>query len=420
MMKFAILLFISLAVCACGGENSNISDIRKKLATRWGGRHGVHGDYRGPYAVYGSPYGEYAYPHGGHNARGYGRVASANAASGPSGASAGAASEYAPRANHHTKHAPFHRMPSPHHPANGATASATVGHGQQFYPPNQYQPPVFAAPRYGAPPASRKVASAAATAGPGGSADAVAGTTGGTAASATATSGHVDPHSRAVSEAAVYNEHFEQPENVNTYAAAHGTYDNNGDGHESSSYARSTKDVHNHEDGRQNDNHYYNAHSYGNTYDENKHEAFQKNDEDVVHTPTVFRSTKSSTNYVKDLNKARRESGSGVLAHDKHSSSYNKNSRKFNEQVDKRKDKRGAGVADTASFSSSSNFDDEDDEIYDSDGLGTFVGVDGIRHPARPTSMAAATATSSVGNGGVSTSTAVGNGAASSSASSGH
>lgn len=152
-------------------------------------------------------------------------------------------------------------------------------------------------------------------------------------------------------------------------ASAVGTFSSDDNGRESSSYKRTTENVENHEDGRADDNHYYNAQSYGKTDDENLHEAFNKNDEDVEQTPTVYRSKKSGENYVMDYNKARRESGSGVLAKDKHSSAFNKNYKKFNEHVDQASDRQGAGFAENVSSVTTQNFDDADEEIYDSDGF---------------------------------------------------
>lgn len=153
-------------------------------------------------------------------------------------------------------------------------------------------------------------------------------------------------------------------------ASSTGTYSNNDNGRESSSYKRSTENLQNHEDGHVDDNHYYNAQSYGKAEDEDMHEAFNKNDEDIEQTPTVYRSKKSGENYVMDFKKARRESGSGVLAKDKHSSAFNKNSKKFTENVDQAHAVAGNGFVEDHNHVTTHALDDEDEEIYDSDGFG--------------------------------------------------
>lgn len=170
-------------------------------------------------------------------------------------------------------------------------------------------------------------------------------------------------------------------------AANAGTYSNADHGKESSSYRRSTENLLNHEDGHVDDNHYYNAQSYGKTDDENLHEAFNKDDEDIEETPHLFRKKKSGENYVLDYNKARRESGSGVLAKDRHSSAFNKNSRRFLENVDQKHKIRGNGIVENVNHVTAHNFDDDDEEVFDSDGLGAPAG-----YPASSAAAAAAAA----------------------------
>jgi len=194
----------------------------------------------------------------------------------------------------------------------------------------------------------------------------------------------------ATAQAGVVNE-FSGPTS-NSYVATTGTYANNDQGRESSAYKRVSETVENQEEGRADDNHYYNSQSFGRAEDENLHEAFSKNDEDIEHTPTVFRSKKSGENYVKDFNKSIRETGSGVLAKDKHSSAYNKNSKKFNEKVDQSHSKEGAGIIEQTNDVTSHDFDDEDEEIFDSDGLEGFVGHGAQAGAAASTNGGGATA----------------------------
>lgn len=154
-----------------------------------------------------------------------------------------------------------------------------------------------------------------------------------------------------------------------TVSSATGAYAGTDNGRESSAYKRSTENIQNHEDGHVDDNHYYNAQSYGKTEDEKLHEAYNNNDEDVEQTPTLYRSKKSGENYVMDYNKARRESGSGVLASDKHSSAFNKNSKRLIENVDRSHTREGDGIIEDVNVVSATDLDDADEEIYDSDGL---------------------------------------------------
>lgn len=154
------------------------------------------------------------------------------------------------------------------------------------------------------------------------------------------------------------------------HSSSIGTYSNNDNGRESSSYKRSTENVQQHENGHEDDNHYYNAQSYGKAEDEDLHEAFNKNDEDITQTPTLYKSKKSGENYVMDYKKARHESGSGVLAKDKHSSAFNKNSNRLIENVDEGHSRFGDGIVEDVNRVSALNLDDEDEEIFDSDGFG--------------------------------------------------
>lgn len=192
-------------------------------------------------------------------------------------------------------------------------------------------------------------------------------------------------------------------------ASSSGTYSNNDNGRESSSYKRSTENVQNHEDGNVNDNHYYNAQSYGKAQDEDLHEAFNKNDEDIEQTPTVYRSKKSGENYVMDFKKAHRETGSGVLAKDKHSSAFNKNTKKFTENVDQAQSREGNGFFEDQNRVSTQVLDDEDEEVYDSDGFAHPTPVLGARGGAAAASAAAGGAS---GLGGVSSSAAAATAAA--------
>lgn len=183
-------------------------------------------------------------------------------------------------------------------------------------------------------------------------------------------------------------------------AAATGTYANTDLGKESSSYRRSTENLLNHENGHVDDNHYYNAQSYGKTDDENLHEAYNKDDEDIEQTRHLFRRKKSGENYVLDYNKASRESGSGVLAKDKHSSAFNKNSRKLVENVHQKHKIRGNGVVEDVNHVTSHDLDDDDEEIFDSDGLeGPHVG-----HVGHGGSSSAAAAASAAADGSVASS----------------
>lgn len=185
-------------------------------------------------------------------------------------------------------------------------------------------------------------------------------------------------------------------------SSASGTYSNNDNGRESSAYKRSTENLQKHEDGRVDDNHYYNAQSYGKAEDEDLHEAFNKNDEDIEQTPTVYRSKKSGENYVMDFKKAHRESGSGVLAKDKHSSAFNKNSKKFRENVDQSHARSGAGVLVDENRVSTQNLDDEDEEIFDSDGFGQPLSAAGSGGAAAASSAAGG----ALGSGSVASSAA--------------
>lgn len=189
---------------------------------------------------------------------------------------------------------------------------------------------------------------------------------------------------------------------VGEAAAATGTYANSDHGKESSAYRRSTENLLNHEDGHVDDNHYYNAQSYGKTDDENMHEAYNKDDEDVEQTAHVYRKKKSGENYVLDYNKARRESGSGVLAKDRHNSAFNKNSRKFIENVDQKHKIRGNGIVENINHVTAHNFDDDDEEHFDSDGLDAPVA------PYGGSAVAASAAAAAAANGGSAASSASG------------
>lgn len=184
-----------------------------------------------------------------------------------------------------------------------------------------------------------------------------------------------------------------------------GTLSGLDNGSESSAYTRSTEKVNGKEQGHVDDNHYYNAQSYGKSDDTNLHEAYNKNDEDIIQTPTVYRSKKNQENYVKDFNKNRRETGSGVVAKDNHSSGYSKNTNKLIEHVDQKHSKVGEGVVENVNHVSSQHLDDEDEEIYDSDGLGSHAGA-GMHGMGAHGSGVSASATASAA--GVSTSAAVG------------
>lgn len=164
----------------------------------------------------------------------------------------------------------------------------------------------------------------------------------------------------------------------NTYSAAAGTYADAGNGRESSAYKRSTENIQNHEDGHVDDNHYYNAQSYGKTDDEKLHEAYNNNNEDIEQSPTLYRSKKSGENYAMDYAKSRRESGSGVLASDKHSSAFNKNSKRLIENVDQTHSREGNGIIEDTNVASAQDLNDADEEIYDSDGFnGEYAGAAG-------------------------------------------
>lgn len=156
-------------------------------------------------------------------------------------------------------------------------------------------------------------------------------------------------------------------------AASTGTMAGQGAERESSSYKRNTESLEKHESGKEDDDHYYSAQSYGSSEDENLHEAFNDFDEDVEATANVYRSKKSGGNYVKDYNKSVKASGTGVLAKDKHSSAYKKNSKRFNENVDQTHQSESNGFVEDVNQATKQDYHDEDEEIYDSDGYGNNV-----------------------------------------------
>jgi len=407
---------IVLATVAIRETEADFGRLREKLMSR--NRQGAHAKAKAQASVYDNghvPAYQPAYYSG------YPTPVAGGAAGGSASASASASATSKAR-NHHPHHDHFR---APYVPA-----TSPVYHGGHVHAPapavqHHYQPPTFRfGTHYNQPAVHHRAgahhvhphhhhsggaaaASAAATSagGLGGGAAASSATAsgmgGGAAASSAAArasrAGHSSVAGAAASVASTpmnagshvveeenFEEHYEEPATDNTYVAQTGAYANDGQGRESSSYVRATENVEKHEDGSEDDDHYYNAHSFGKTYDENKHEAYNNADEDVLHTPNVFRSKKSSTNYVKDLSKARRETGSGVLAHDKHSASYNKNSRKFKENVDQHYNREGAGFSESQASATAQAHEDEDEERMDSDGLGTFVGVDGRVHQRHP------------------------------------
>lgn len=256
---------------------------------------------------------------------------------------------------------------------------------QQFIPP---QPPMpMTLPRHRtrfAAPAAMRVNRAMPTgSGAASSSAASGGAAGGGGAAAAAAASGAGGHDNALPVAPMpvgyegLNQHLSQDESLHTsyhpgeqvYATSAGTYADNGNGHESSSYLRNTENIVKHEDGREDDNHYYQAQSYGKALDENKHEAYNNADEDIMQTAQMFRKKKTSTNWVSDYNRNQRESGSGVLAKDQHSTAYNKDLHRFVENVDRRHNSDIGGVASSSSAVTSNNYDDEDESYFDSDGV---------------------------------------------------
>lgn len=167
------------------------------------------------------------------------------------------------------------------------------------------------------------------------------------------------------------SESYEQPEEVAESSAVAGTYNDDGALVENSLYQRETEDQEDHEDGKADEDHYYKAQSYGKAQDERKRERYNKNFEDIEHSPTIYRSKKNSENYELNYDKASRLTGSGVFAKDRRSSAFQRNRRRFNERVNQTKTRTGAGVDERAVASTNNEFDDEEEEIMDSAGLAT-------------------------------------------------
>lgn len=283
---------------------------------------------------------------------------------------------------HHNQHQHQHQHQHPHH---------HNGHHQQH--PQHYvesqRGPVYQ------PGAATSSAAAAVSGGHHGGSAAAASAASGVSASA-AGSFHAPEHNHHTVDREELNQQYYEPETVDHYEAKAGTFNDNAGGTlEEGSYVRDTETVEKHEDGREDGDHYYNAHAYGKSGDVNKYTAYNNGDEDILHTPNVYRKKKSNTNFVSNFNKQHRETGSGVIAHDKHSAMFNKNTKKVKENVDQRYSKAGEGLTETKNFNSKTDIDDEDEEAMDSRGLGNFVGVDGVAHARRPdfgTSVAAASA----------------------------
>lgn len=239
--------------------------------------------------------------------------------------------------------------------------------------------------------ATSSAAATSAGGGAGGAAATSSGASGGSmrgaaaAASASAGGQHYAPdHNHHTLDREEMSEHYHQPESVNHFEAQSGTFaDGKGGEFEHGSYVRETESAESHEDGREDGDHYYNAQAYGKSGDVNNHMAYNNKDEDLIHTPNLFRKKKSKTNFVSNYNKQHRETGSGVVAHDKHSAMFNKNSKKLKENVDQHYAKGSEGAMKTKAYNSHSDIDDEDEMETDTRGLGNFVGVDGVVHGKR-------------------------------------
>jgi hypothetical protein len=222
-------------------------------------------------------------------------------------------------------------------------------------------------------------------------------------------SGH-DFHSVEESEE---SEHYEEPETVDEYAAQAGTFTTDGNGVASRSYNRNTEFEENHEEGEEDDDQYLNSGSYGKTINEGHEEFYNDNNEDVEHTPTTFRKKASSTNYSKKVNKNGSESGSSVLAKNKHRAAFKNTGRRFKENVDRASQMQGSGVFHNEASSEASEFDENEEEAMDSRNLGNFVGADGFHHARRPSfnpAAATSSAAAASSNGGASTSSSTSSG----------
>lgn len=162
---------------------------------------------------------------------------------------------------------------------------------------------------------------------------------------------------------------YSEPEETQELAAAAGTLADE-TVVENQEYHRDTEDLEEHEDGNAEDDHYYKAQSYGKAGDTKKKENYNKNFEDIEHTPTVYKRKTGSESYNLDFNKQLRETGSGVLAKDRRRSAFNRNAKRFNERVNQARTRVGAGLDERATSSTNNGFDEEDEEISDSDGFG--------------------------------------------------
>lgn len=366
-MNITFVLISSILITSCV-SGSGIDSLRAKLRSRFPGVGRSQG-FGGAAAASSA-----AVANGGYGAPAYGSPAYGGSAAAAAAAAASGGARYAARPAYDPFPAELDEEefvdtpPAPRFGGSAASAAAAASVATGARPAAHYRPPAPVRPvvnldtfrrhnvAYNKPPVryvNQYPAVGGGAASAAAAASAAGGGYGGAASSAAAAAGAAGGSGGYAGET----------------AAATGTYANSDHGKESSSYRRSTENLLNHEDGHVDDNHYYNAQSYGKTDDENLHEAYNKDDEDVEQTPNVYRKKKSGENYVLDYNKARRESGSGVLAKDRHNSAFNKNSRKFIENVDQKHKIRGNGVVENVNHVTAHNFDDDDEEIFDSDGL---------------------------------------------------
>lgn len=201
-----------------------------------------------------------------------------------------------------------------------------------------------------------------------------------------------------------YHEHYDEPETVDEYAAAAGTYNADPNNfYEEDSYLRDTESEEGHEEGEEEGDHYYNAQSYGKAKDENKHTAFNNDFEDIYNDGKAMRSTKSKTNFVESFNKAHRETGSGVTAHDRHKAQYSKDLKKLKESVDQRRKKVGEGFSENQEKNTHIDVEEEDEKKSDSRGLGNFPGGEHkppIKRPQPPKAAVAVAAAAAASVGG--------------------
>lgn len=151
--------------------------------------------------------------------------------------------------------------------------------------------------------------------------------------------------------------------------ATAGTFAANGPVHESAFFARDAQSLQRHEHGREDDDHYFQSQAESKSSEKNEHEAYNNEDEDIMQDGNMYRKKKTSTNYVKSVNKTKNKNGTGVLAKDQHHASYNKDRHHMTDNISQQQIRNANGAMAQFNSATSSNFDDEDEAYYNNGGL---------------------------------------------------